>query len=58
MKKPTRSGPTDRAAVALAKAEARAQAQRDAEEESRRIREMFAKERAALARRYGPGSLG
>jgi hypothetical protein len=42
-----------RVAEALAKAKARAQAERDAEAESSRVRDMFEKDRAAFARRYG-----
>jgi hypothetical protein len=37
----------------LAKAKVRAQAERDAEAEAGRVRDMFEKDRAAFAKRYG-----
>jgi hypothetical protein len=54
-----KTGPTSPAKIAeaLAKAEAGEKAQRRAEEESSRIRAGFEKERAALAKRYGPARM-
>jgi hypothetical protein len=56
MAKTSPSSPA-RVAAALAKQEQHEAAQRSAEIESARIREMFDKERAALAKRYGPARL-
>jgi hypothetical protein len=52
-KKATGPASPARIAEALAKAKARAQAERAAEAESSRVRDMFEKDRAAFARRYG-----
>jgi hypothetical protein len=52
-KKATGSASPARVAEALAKAKARAQAERDAEAEAGRVRDMFEKDRAAFAKRYG-----
>ena len=52
-KKATGAGSPARVAEALLKAKARALAERNAEAESSRVRDMFEKDRAAFARRYG-----
>jgi hypothetical protein len=52
-KKATGAASPARVAEALVKAKARAQAERDAEAEASRVRDMFEKDRAAFARRYG-----
>jgi hypothetical protein len=52
-KKATGAASPARIAEALVKAKARAQAEKDAEAESSRVRDMFEKDRAAFARRYG-----
>lgn len=57
MKRSTGPGSPARIAEAAAKAEALALRQHDAEVESSKIRAMFEKERAALAKRYGPARM-
>jgi hypothetical protein len=52
-KKATGPASPARVAEALAKAKLRAQAERDAEAEAGRVRDMFEKDRAAFAKRYG-----
>ena len=52
-KKATGAASPARIAEALVKAKARAQAEREAEAESSRVRDMFEKDRAAFAKRYG-----
>jgi hypothetical protein len=52
-KKTTGAATPARTAEALVKAKARAVAERAAEAESSRVRDMFEKDRADFARRYG-----
>lgn len=52
-KKATGAATPARIAEALVKAKARAQAELDAQAEAGRVRDMFEKDRAAFAKRYG-----
>lgn len=52
-KKATGPASPARIAEALVKAKARAEAERNAEAEAGRVRDMFEKDRAAFAKRYG-----